>query len=700
MKLRTLSAIACGAVLGLGLLSGCGSSGSGGSGGGAVPIAGAAIKGPLFGANIRAIFSDGSESNATTDANGTYSLANRGLAYSLRARGGTFGSIPFSGELIAPHGSSVISPITTMYTDANGTELPQVKAVIAKFMNLDVRDLGTLNYTTPTFLNPDDNATKLINLKVLELAKVFGEAVILPNANVLPVFQAELADLNASEDLNGTRFNSVVLKVKTDANTTLLSDVNTTITNATQLTPELDVNLTTVVNAIETGLESFENAHGKLVLKFLNDYVTLGDTNVTVNASGSFSAGYNALTSTQSITDLLGVSFDVNTSALKDRNVSDITLAIEIANTDRRNGEKVALVINGIEANATAAGSLALRLPVGKTVTATSTGLASLPTSLSLSTLSPVNLTTSGNTISFDIAAILNQFSGSYNYADRLAALTSYAKQAGTYTVKIGLSNNIATDYPSNVVINGTTYQGLTGTIKVGANTTPTLSIPATYSVVADSNVTLSATGADADGDTLTYTWDSNSSDHHIRYALASATGSSVTLTPMAAGISDINVTVSDGRGGSVTRTTRLTVTEAPAAFALSATDFNNKKIVATAEGDTVTLNLYADGNFTESSVEDGNSTGTWSVSADKLTLTYPSSGYVQFTFPSAPAANLVVSAYDYVSSTDNNTFNVTISSIGTADARTSVNTGSCEVEDMFGNTAPGTYVNGVCVAN
>ena len=120
-------------------------------------------------------------------------------------------------------------------------------------------------------------------------------------------------------------------------------------------------------------------------------------------------------------------------------------------------------------------------------------------------------------------------------------------------------------------------------TVNAGANNAPTgatISVAGGATMVTNpATLVVTASATDADMDTLTYTWSSSASGD----TFAPATGASVTWTPPtipvggAASSITLTVTVTDGRDGSTTAMTMITVNPAPApdtapAFASGAT--------------------------------------------------------------------------------------------------------------------------------
>jgi len=129
----------------------------------------------------------------------------------------------------------------------------------------------------------------------------------------------------------------------------------------------------------------------------------------------------------------------------------------------------------------------------------------------------------------------------------------------GTYCIRVTVSDG----------------QGGTATkhINIAANSNPTISslLPNPTMVAPSGSVTFTCTASDPDGDTLSYMWDTCSgttgcpSWMHEKCGSISSTGSSITWTaPSGSKTCTIEVTVSDGRGGTATKSTQIVVNSNP----------------------------------------------------------------------------------------------------------------------------------------
>jgi|GEM_PF-670259 len=203
------------------------------------------------------------------------------------------------------------------------------------------------------------------------------------------------------------------------------------------------------------------------------------------------------------------------------------------------------------------------------------------------------------------------------------AAVTQAYSAAGTYNVSVTVTDGKG----------GSDTKSISATVNVPVNTPPVLSAVPTCApnpAIVNQVVSCTATATDANSDPLTYTWDMGNG--------ATLTGASVSQIYTAAGVFTIRVTVSDGKGGSDTKTVSLTVNNPPVnhppvlaavptsspnpalvgqtmAFTASATDSDNDPITytwdmgngTTKTGASVALAYSAAGVYTVSvTVTDG----------------------------------------------------------------------------------------------
>lgn len=160
---------------------------------------------------------------------------------------------------------------------------------------------------------------------------------------------------------------------------------------------------------------------------------------------------------------------------------------------------------------------------------------------------------------------------------------------AGTYVFSVAVSDGRGGSAASTVTI--------TVSVPPVQNQPPVVSTQPARSVVADTAINLTATASDVDGDSLSYTWVQLSG---TTLQLAGATTASLTFTPSQTGTYLLQLTVSDGRGGSASAEVTVTVTPASQPPSIST---SNVAILVPARQKSLELQVQAAYNQTAGKV-------------------------------------------------------------------------------------------------
>ena len=221
-----------------------------------------------------------------------------------------------------------------------------------------------------------------------------------------------------------------------------------------------------------------------------------------------------------------------------------------------------------------------------------------------------------------------------------------------TYTARDSDMNNDLTDIAQLIV---------QITVNAGANAAPTgatITVAGGATMVTNPNtLVVSATATDADMDTLTYRWSQNLAHTGGSFSNGGV-GASVTWDPptvpaesaVDSATYTLTVTVTDGRGGSDTATTLITVNRAPAGMNTPPT---GALITVTGGVTSVTNPATLMVSAFASDADTDTLTFTWSVPADSGSFTPTTGASVTWTPPTIPAGGTASSITLMVTVTD-----------------------------------------------
>lgn len=592
MKLRTLSAIACGAVLGLGLLSGCGSSNSSGATTGTTLVGVDGYVVDLNGSPVTAFCSDTNTTYTTTNlvnvrgaikfaetlnANCTVTipanvridagLADKPLGFAMRGRG-------LDGRMV--------SHLTTLAIAQNNPTLLSL-----------VEDFNPV--TAITDATSDNNATKNKAQKLL----VLGEAVktVLAAGTITDVTNlvVPVADLNNSAktvtDINASAISAnlagalqTAVENKADAMKALITvlpalktagvnieDAVINISDGGKTLAESvgDKNITSIdTSAVTTAISNATTAASSLPAKLSVGSIKIGTQTVSLNGN-SFSATVDTVN--KDVADFYNVSFP---SVTLTKGFTEQTVGLNVTISDA-NANQVSMSIAGAKLTPNDTNtSVRITLPTSSTITVAQTGLPALQAVIGTSASANPSSQLVMNDLAFDIDTLLGSINSS-SIPAAIDALNGYIQKSGVYDVNIsfsGLNSNLTTDYTSfagKVTVKG----------DVTAPTAPTLGAVTASSLVVTAEA--GSTIAIKNGSTT--------------LATATATGSAQTITFTALTASaTLNVTATDRYGNISTAATKAFTYTAPDSTAPAAPtlgDVNATSLVVTAEiGSTITI--------------------------------------------------------------------------------------------------------------
>lgn len=678
MKVKSLSIVAAGAILGLGLLSGCG----GGSSGVVSPAALSGI-GASDGYVIKLV------TNATafcSDTNTTYtSAATVGARGALTFSGVTLTSnctvtVPAdawidadnSGDfnstldkqvgfaMRAPGDAKFVSQLTTLAVDTNNSALlslvkdfdPVVAAVTATSDNNttanNAKKLLILGEALKTaYTGGSSDAAKALDVSQftdvnITAADVNLSAVVAPytgGAGVQAAIEAKATSMQALaetlDDLKaaGVDVADVVVQVSDGGKSlaqALIADGNKT----------LDGNVTAAVNAVEATITTATTAASSLPAKLSIGSLKLGNQTVALNGNT-----FNTTVSTAdaNISDFYNVSFP---SVALNKSFAQQTVGVSVKISDAHSNQ-VTLSVAGAKLSPNDTNtSVKIALPTTATVSFSETGLTALQAALG-ATSATTSITSALNPtdLAFNVDTILDSI-GSSNIPAGLAALNTYLKTSGVYDVNItftGLNQAaLTTDYTS--FVGKVTVKG-----DVTAPTAPTLGTLTASSLV----VTAEA------GSTIAI------KNGSAPLATATATGSAQTISFTAlSATTALSVTATDRYGNVSPVATKTFTYTAP--VVLSASSFTGK-VYTFSNG--IVLSFTDATHFTMVDSPDTYN-GTWAITSNVLSLTV-NSEISTLTFSAQPAQGVTVTPANM----DDNT-PVTISSIGTYTAPASPTSG------------------------
>ena len=238
-------------------------------------------------------------------------------------------------------------------------------------------------------------------------------------------------------------------------------------------------------------------------------------------------------------------------------------------------------------------------------------------------TIPPQTLTVGAGSVSVNVGPYFSDFSGnrmSYKIAS-----------ANTGVATVSMSGTIVTITPvaagaTTITVSGTSRGNVTIEKAISVTVNPRVNrAPTAVGTIASQTVKMGGNAAsvdvrgnfsDADGDTLTYTV--SSSDKYK--ATASVSGSTVSITPVAAGSATITVTASDG---SLTAIQTISVTVNPRVNRAPTAVGTISAQTVTVGGDAASVDVR--GNFSDAD----NDTLTYTVSSsDKYKATVSVSGF------------------------------------------------------------------------
>lgn len=443
-------------------ISGCGGGGGGGHSGSS--SSGTAIDGYLTGSTVTCDANangtaDADEAYVITDANGDFKFApacSAGLLISggmNKVSGGT--SYPFLGELKAPAGSTVITPLTTLLVETGLAE-----ADLVAMLGLPV---GTsLKTTDPVAAAEADPANvKLLQTGIAvqqminELAKVFTTAPGSTGSSSA-IFK-KLADTLAASPA------TVLFDANGNFDATILSDTAAAVNNALPVAQQIDsTNLTALTTSIQTQSASVMTATNLSTLVTVATTVqnpATQPTGVTIPAQqnylylnadafkinggnipfATFTSVSGANTSTLSTIDF---DFELMGTPVVNQDVSMVLSLVEQAGG---NDVKVQVMLSKVNIVKNASDELEVNVSADSDIyvygrTATGKKVNVLIKNLDADVVSVDSAT---NTVSLDYVAIVNNMLANDQVISnkQVADLQTLLNLSGTFTTKLVVSN-------------------------------------------------------------------------------------------------------------------------------------------------------------------------------------------------------------------------------------------------------------------
>lgn len=669
-KFSSISKVAAAAVLGSVIFIGCGSSSSDGVT--TTSTTGTAVKDRVVGGIATLYEAVGTTvATTTTDSNGKYTFAgqastNRFVTVSGGLMKDVNGTItgPNTMVLSAPASVPVANPLTsTMVTINPDGTFDQNASVLAGLLasygvdSIDLSDPAAIlafvaqDYTGATSENEAlqnvGQASMLIANAIVQGADIDALRTQLATIDYNDVNTSDDANLTAALTALSTALNSLP---GVDINASQFADNNTSIAD------------------LEADLVDSADANALLPLN-ITGTTTIGGQEVSIVGNTFSTITRDALTSEQNLSSFFDISFNVDMTTLRDRNITDASMIVLVKQTNSADENRsIALEIGGIEIVAvadtnlsddTTDSTLTITVKDGATISAKAAGLSNIaPVSATLSSGDIALGETNGN-IDFNVQTILDAFN-STTINDYLESLNDYARQTdASYKVYVGLDGNFTTglsDFAETSLensgltltdLNVTAYEGFSGTVIVGdatpINHAPTFTssdtTAPTMTVGTEVTSCTIAQATDADADTLTYSATGLPAGMTISATTGIISGTPTTETTSGSG----EVTVTDGTD-TITKTISFMVEAASepqadiSGYTTITHESNNAGIYAGTGGNTGTVKVstvLADGDTIGTSVVNGiaftkgNSNGVLATEAGSSDIfVYPNNGY------------------------------------------------------------------------
>jgi T5SS/PEP-CTERM-associated repeat protein len=317
-------------------------------------VSGKAIDGALSGATVFADTNgngqlDPGESSTTTDSGGNFSLTSG--SGPLVVFGGTDVStgLPFIGQMEAPSGSTVITPLTTLLTylqNQGATSVAQAETQILAALNISLTvDITTLDPVAAAVAGDPDGVAVLI-----------ADATVMNTVDMIASAFAGVGATNAYHDTFAAL--ASIISGLGQSGTLDLTDkatISTLITNAAKAE---GLNVSQIVDGISTIVAAANGAIDNEVSSDQNGYYVSDVTAVELVAQGAISAalqadGGNPTKTANTLTDFTGENLTNAIAAAKLQlapTVSSLTAATDTGATVVNAGHVVTITMNLSEA--------------------------------------------------------------------------------------------------------------------------------------------------------------------------------------------------------------------------------------------------------------------------------------------------------------------------------------------------------------